>query len=58
VCKLDRITWTLGCHASSMPSLAVSASGKKFKLTHYPNPAVVLSYVKRRYFAPRMSTIA
>jgi putative ABC transport system permease protein len=22
------------------------------------NPAVVLSYVKRRYFAPRMSTIA
>src|SRR5579863_7288056 len=36
--ELDRITRAFGCHASSMPSLALSATAIKFKLTHYRPP--------------------
>ena len=54
---LDRIAGALCCHASSMPSLAVSASLQKFKLTHYPSAGLLYFYFRFLALAPSLAAL-
>ncbi len=46
--ELDRITRAFGCHASSMPSLALSATSGFLKLTHYQPVGVIINISSMR----------